>query len=192
MRRILTMILLAAAVLTAADAAMAQRYRDRYERPRRIEGRAVGTVHIGMSSPTGDLGDVFDSGLGFGASIGYGISESVILSLGLSHHSFDHETFSDEKVTITPGTFNADYVFGSRSLMPWVGGGIGIYNVNDQIEGFPDEDESSFGFNLGAGVAGAIGRRTLIGGGFRYHSVSGDELPDSEFVTFQVGLGFFL
>src|SRR5688572_21064880 len=150
MRRTLTMILLAAAVLTVAAPVMAQRYRDRYERPRRIEGRALGTVHIGMSSPTGDFGDFFDTGLGFGASIGYGISESVVLSLGLSHHSFDDEEFSDAKVTITPVTFNADYVFRSgSSLMPWLGGGIGMYQVSDQVEGFPDEDESSLGFNVG-------------------------------------------
>lgn len=76
--------------------------------------------------------------------------------------------------------------------MPWVGGGIGAYSVNDQIEGFPDLDETSFGVNIGAGLAGPIARRTMLGGGFRWHSISGDELPDSQFFTFQVGLGFML
>jgi opacity protein-like surface antigen len=194
MRRILWLTLLGAGLLTAASSAEAQRYRTRvYDRPRNLEGRTVATVHLGISSPSGNLGDAFDSGLGFGGSVGYGVSEHVMLSLGISHHEFDHEVFSDESVSITPVTFNADYAFDTHSrLMPWIGGGIGMYHVNDQITGFPDDDETGFGFNLGAGLAGPIGRRTLLGGGFRYHSVSGDRLPDSEFFTFQVGLGFLL
>jgi opacity protein-like surface antigen len=194
MRRTLLLVLLAAAFLTAASPAHAQRYRTReYDRPRNLEGRTMATVHFGISSPTGDLGDFYDSGLGFGGSIGHGISQRVMLSLGVSHHEFDHETFNDQEVSITPVTLNVDYAFGtSNRLMPWVGGGIGMYQVSDQLEGFPDIDESSFGFNLGAGIAGPIARKTLLGAGFRYHSVSGDELPDSQFFTFQIGLGFFL
>jgi len=194
MRRILSLVLLAAGLLTAACPAHAQRYRSReYDRPRSFEGRTLASVHLGISSPTGNFGDAFNSGLGFGGSIGYGISRPVILSLGISHHEFDSNIFNDESVSITPVTFNADYAFPTHSrLVPWLGGGIGMYHVNDQIVGFPDDDETSFGFNLGAGLAGPIGRKTLLGGGFRFHSVSGDRLPDSEFFTFQVGLGFFL
>jgi opacity protein-like surface antigen len=192
MRRTFRFALLAAGLLAAAAPAFAQRYYDD-GRPRGIQNRALATVHLGLSSPTGDLGDVFDSGLGFGANLGYGVSRNVLVSMGISHHEFDSDVFTDEEVSITPITFNADYVFttGSR-IRPWLGGGIGAYRVNDQIVGLPDDDETTFGFNLGAGVAGPVSPGVLFGGGFRYHSVSGDNLPDSEFFTFQVGVGFFL
>jgi opacity protein-like surface antigen len=191
MRRTLLLSLLAASLLAAAPA-FAQRYTSE-GRPRGIQNRVILGAHLGLSAPTGDLGDSFNSGLGFGANIGYGVSRNFLLSFSLSHHEFDSDVFTDEQVSITPMTFNADYVFttGGR-VRPWVGGGIGAYRVNDQIEGFPDDDESTFGFNLGAGLAGPISHRTLLGGGFRFHSVSGDRLPDSEFFTVQVGLGFFL
>jgi opacity protein-like surface antigen len=192
MRRRLHFALLAAGLLAAAAPASAQRYYDD-ARPRGIKDRGLASVHLGISSPTGDLGDAFGSGLGFGATLGYGVSRSVLISVAVSHHQFDSDIFTDEEVSVTPITFNGDYVFttGSR-IRPWVGGGIGAYRVNDQIEGFPDEDETTFGFSLGAGVAGPISRGTLLGGGFRYHAVSGDNLPDSEFLTFQIGVGFFL
>jgi len=191
MRRAFLLSLLAVGLL-AATPVFAQRYTND-GRPRGIDKRVLASLHVGLSSPTGDLGDAFNSGLGFGGTIGYGISRNVLLSFGLSHHEFDSDVFTDEKVAITPMTFNGDYVFttGGR-IRPWVGGGIGAYHVNDKITGFPDDDETSFGFSLGAGLAGPISKRTLLGGGFRFHSVSGNNLPDSEFFTLQVGLGFFL
>jgi opacity protein-like surface antigen len=191
MRRALLLSLLAVGLVAAAPV-FAQKYTNE-GRPRGIDHRVLASVHVGLSSPTGDLGDAFNSGLGFGGTIGYGVSRSVLLSFALSHHEFDSDVFTDEQVSVTPMTFNADYVFttGSR-IRPWVGGGIGAYHVNDQIEGFPDDDETTFGWSLGGGLAGPISRRTLVGGGFRFHSVSGNNLPDSEFFTLQVGLGFFL
>lgn len=195
MRLRLWLVLFAVALATAPAPALAQRarYHDDYDRPHNLEGRALASVHLGISTPTGNFGDAFDSGLGFGGSIGYGISRQVMLSAAISHHEFDHQVFNDESVSVTPFTFNADYVFPtSGKIMPWVGGGIGMYSVSDEIVGLPDLDETDFGLNFGAGIAAPIARSTLLGGGFRYHFVSGDELPDTEFFTFQIGLGFFL
>lgn len=191
MRRTLLLSLLAVSLLAAAPA-FAQKYTND-GKPRGIQSRVLASLHVGLSSPSGDLGDAFNSGLGFGGTIGYGVSRNILLSFGLSHHEFDSDVFTDEKVSVTPMTFNGDYVFTTGSkIRPWVGAGIGAYHVNDQIDGFPDDDETTFGWSLGAGLAGPISRRTLLGGGFRYHSVSGNNLPDSEFFTVQLGVGFFL
>lgn len=202
MRRILLFALLAAAVLSAAAPAEAQRrrYRDyEYDRPSSsIENRAIATIHLGVSSPSGDFDDVFDSGLGFGGSLGYGVSRNVLLSFELSHHEFDGE-FPRDEASITPMTFNAAYVFSTGgSIVPWAGGGIGAYQHSEQIEDFfgPgddfDDSETAMGWNIGAGLAGPIARRTLLGGGFRFHHVGGDDLLEADFWTFQVGLGFLL
>ena len=200
MRRTLSLTLLVLALAAAATPGYAQRYRYSERSSRSFEGQTMATVHLGISSATGDFGDVFDSGLGFGASIGYGVSDHVVLSANLSHHEFDSD-FSDLDASTTPITFNADYAFSTRGkLIPWIGGGIGAYNVSVEIEDFfgpgddLEADDTNFGFNLGAGVAGPISRKTLLGGGFRYHFVSeGDEFDsESSFFTVQFGLGFLL
>lgn len=202
MRRILLFALLAAAVASAAAPAEAQRrrYRDYdYDRPRSsIENRAVATIHLGVSSPTGDFDQIFDSGLGFGASIGYGVSRNVLLSFELSHHEFDGDLPRDE-ASITPMTFNATYVFTGRgNLLPYVGGGLGAYQHSEQIQDYFDpgidfdDDETAIGYNIGAGLAGPVARSTLLGAGFRFHHVDGDRLLEANFWTFQVGLGFLL
>jgi opacity protein-like surface antigen len=201
MRRILVYALLAAAVLAAAAPAQAQRRRYRYDdRPAAssLEGRTIATIHLGLSTPTGDFDTIFDAGLGFGGSIAYGVSRSVLLSFELSHHEFDGQLPRDD-ASITPMTFNAAYVFptGGR-VIPWAGGGIGAYQHHERIEdgiapGIDfDDDETAFGYNLGAGVGGPIARKTLLGAGFRFHHVDGDRLLEANFWTFQVGLGFVL
>lgn len=200
MRRILLYPLLAAAVLSVAAPAQAQyrRYRDYDDRRSSIEGRTIATIHLGVSSPSGDFDEIFNSGIGFGGSIAYGISRSVLLSFELSHHDFDGD-FPRDDASVTPMTFNAAYVFptGGR-IIPWAGGGIGAYQHHEQIEdGIApgvdfDDDETAFGYNFGAGIGGPVARRTLLGAGFRFHHVDGDRLLDANFWTFQVGLGFEL
>jgi opacity protein-like surface antigen len=201
MRRILLFALLAAAVLSVAAPAQAQRrrYRDYDDRPRSsLEGRTIATLHLGVSSPSGDFDEIFNSGIGFGGSIAYGVSRSVLLSFELSHHDFDGDLPRDD-ASITPMTFNAAYVFptGGR-IIPWAGGGIGAYQHHERIEegiapGIDfDDDETAFGYNFGAGIGGPVARRTLLGAGFRFHHVDGDRLLEANFWTFQVGLGFEL
>jgi opacity protein-like surface antigen len=199
MRRTLSLTLFALVIASVAVPGYGQRYRYTERSSRSFDGQTMATVHLGISSATGDFGDVFDSGLGFGASIGYGVSRHVVLSANVSHHEFDSD-FPDVEASTTPFTFNADYAFPTRGkIVPWIGGGIGVYNVELEIDDYfgpgddLSEDESNFGFNLGAGIAGPISRRTLLGGGFRYHFVSeGDEFDDSPFFTVQFGLGFLL
>jgi opacity protein-like surface antigen len=200
MRRILLTALLAAAVLSAAAPAQAQRRRVREydgERTASIEGRTIATIHLGLSSPTGNFDDIFNSGLGFGGSIAYGVSRRVLLSFELSHHDFDGDLPRDD-ASITPMTFNAAYVFPTGgSVVPWAGGGLGAYQHHERIEDVGggiafDDEETAFGYNFGAGIGGPIAHRTLLGGGFRFHHVDGDRLLEANFWTFQVGLGFLL
>lgn len=191
MRRMLSVVLLALAATLVTSPASAQRYSDRHYG---FSHQTVASLHLGVSMPTGDFGDVFESGLGFGGSIGYGVGRQLLLSANISHHEFDSDIPGLEAST-TPITFNLDYIVPtSGNLMPWVGGGLGIYNVEIEDEEFDFEaDESNFGINLGAGLAGRVGNKTLLGGGFRYHMVSdGDEIDDTPFLTLQFGVGFLL
>lgn len=197
MRRIVLFALLAAAVVSVAAPAEAQRRRYREDdRPSGFEGRSVLSLHLGLSSPTGDFDRIFNSGLGIGGSVAYGISPDVLLSFELSHHDFDGDLPGDN-ATITPMTFNGTYVVPVvGNVKPWLGGGIGAYRHHEAIEQFDgsvvEDTETAFGFNLGAGVAGRVGRQTLLGGGLRFHHVDADRLPQANFFTFQAGIGWVL
>lgn len=165
-----------------------------------IEGRAVVRLHGGVSFPVGNFGDGFSTGFGFGGSLGYGLSENVLVSWGVSHHQFEHETLDGIDWSITPMVINADYkIPASGTVTPWIGGGIGLYMVDAEVPvGGPggtieERDFNNFGLNFGGGISTPIGARTAFIGGLRFHWVAGDEgIIDTPFVTAQVGVGFVL
>jgi opacity protein-like surface antigen len=212
MRRI-SMTWMAAAVLAisfAVDAASAASAGAESAGPARRslrEGRGVNDatllrMHAGFAMPSGDFGDVFDGGFGFGLNIAHGISRSVLISAGVAYHGFDGEGF-DADASITPVTLNLDAILPSSGrIKPWIGGGIGFYNVDVDtgpivIPAFGTVsgsiDETNFGINLGAGFGAPAGASGVWGLGIKYHHVfEGDIFDETEFLTLQVGYGFFL
>ncbi len=171
------------------------------------EGRGVNDLtllrmHGGFATPSGDFGDVFDGGFGFGLNVAHGVSRSVLLSVGVAYHGFDGEGFSGD-ASITPATINIDAILPSSGrIKPWVGGGIGLYNIDADFGAIVvpvfgvisgSVDETNFGINLGAGFGAPAGERGVWGLGIKYHHVfEGDIFDNTEFLTLQVGYGFFL
>lgn len=172
----------------------------RADRGGSIYGHTYLRAHVGFSAPTGDFGDVYDSGPGFGGAIAHGVSRSVLLSFGIAYHHFDNQRTSALNASVTPFTMNAEYVLPSSSrVRPWIGGGMGMYHVTESLEtdvgGLLVRDsisENNFGINLGMGVGAPVSERTLVGAGVRFHQVWGNDFIDTPFVTFQVGMGFAL
>ncbi|HEY6571985.1 MAG TPA: outer membrane beta-barrel protein, partial [Candidatus Eisenbacteria bacterium] len=150
----------------------------------------------------GDFGDFFDGGLGVGVNVAYGVSRSVLLSAGLAYHTFDGNLLGTD-ATVIPFTFNVDAILPtSGSVHPWIGGGMGLYNVeidsgtiNVPFFGpiSASVSETNFGFNLGAGFGAPAGSKGVWGAGLKYHHIfEGDTFSDLDFVTMQVGYGFYL
>ena len=168
------------------------------ERTASFEGKAVVRVHGGISFPVGNFGDAFSTGFGFGGSLGYGLSNTVIVSWGVSHHQFEHENADGIDWSITPLVMNADYRLPSGGkITPWIGGGIGLYMVDAEFPAgggtIREEDFNNMGLNFGGGISTPIGARSAFLGGLRFHWVAGDEgIIDTPFVTAQVGVGFVL
>ena len=166
-----------------------------------LHGATLLRVHGGLSFPTGDFGDAFDMGFGLGANIAHGVSRNVLLSGGVAYHHFDGNGFGGD-ASIVPITFNIEYLFpGSEKMHPYIGGGIGMYDVTVDtgtivVPGFgaisASESETNFGINFGAGLAWRGHGNGVWGVGFRYHHIDGDNFPDADFGTIQVGYGFFL
>lgn len=167
-----------------------------------LKGETILRLHGGFSGPTGDFGDVFDGGLGFGANVAHGISRNVLFSVGLAFHGFDGDGFPGD-MSVMPFTFNLDAVLASSGrVKPWVGGGMGLYNLDFDTGPIvvpvfgvvsASESETNFGINFGAGFGAPAGERGVWGAGIKYHHVfEGDSFDDLGFLTLQVGYGFFL
>ena len=164
------------------------------------EGRAVLRLNGGVSFPIGNFGDAFNTGFGFGGSVGYGVSRDVLLSWAIAYHTFEFSRDQEIDWSVTPMTFNADYRIPTNgSLAPWVGGGLGLYRVNRETRvGGPDgvivdEDFNNFGLNFGMGIGVPLSEKAVLGTGFKFHYVAGDEgIIDTPFVTYQIGVGFIL
>jgi len=209
MRRLAFALFAAALVsLTAADAmasaldlgvdrpARRRWVRSRSESSTGLKDLTIIRAHVGLSAPIGNFGDRYSSGVGFGGSIGYGVSDNAVISGSISHHHFDHDVFSNFDVGITPVTVNADFALptGGRAV-PWVGLGAGVYHVAESVDLGPTTvttSENNFGVNMGIGFGAPISPRTLFGAGMKLHYVAGDQLIDTPFFTFQMGFGFIL
>jgi opacity protein-like surface antigen len=208
MRR--TAITLAALSLLALAAAVPASAAS-FERPVRrsassdgagVEGITLLRLHGGLSVPSGDFGDGFNSGIAFGADIAHGVGRSLLLSGGVAYHHFDGDGFNGH-ASIVPLTFNVEGLFpSSGKVHPWIGGGIGLYDVHVDtgtfvIPGFgavsASASETNFGFNFGAGIGSRTGDRRVWGVGFKFHHIDGgDVFNDIEFATIQGAYGFFL
>lgn len=161
---------------------------------RGVDGMTMLRLTGGISMPSGDLGDAFDTGLGLGLSVAHGVSRNVLLSGGFGWDHFDGDGFSGD-TDIIPMTFNVDVVFPTQGKVhPWIGGGFGVYNVDMEIDALDfNESETNPGINLGMGLGGPMGEKTTWGAAFRYHSIfEGDTFNDLQFITLQVGVGFLL
>src|SRR5262245_43037458 len=134
-----------------------------------VDGITLLRLHAGFSLPSGDFGDGFDTGLGFGANIAHGISRTVILSGDVSFHNFDGNGFSGD-ATVVPITFNVEGVFPSGGkIHPWIGGGVGLYDIDVDtgtffVPGFGlvsggSVSETNFGLNFGGGIASRAGAK---------------------------------
>ena len=159
-----------------------------------FEGRTYLRVHGGISLPSGDFSNAVNTGLGLGASLGYGIGRNTILSGGVAYHRFG-EDFADGHVSVVPVTAAVDYGFSSGGrVRPWISGGLGLYHLSETILVSPTVEatdrENDLGFNLGFGIALPTSGRNAWGVGFKYHHISGDTFPDTNFLTLQAGLSY--
>ena len=205
-RRYLTATILFALLFTLATSVLAESL----ERPIRrgaargrgwhgegFQGRTILRVHMGLSAPTGDADNAFETGWGMGTSVGYGVSRNVLLSWGIAYHRFGSE-FTSGRLSVTPVTMSADVALPtSGSVRPWFSGGLGLYHVSEKVTvlvppfGFitASDSENDFGINLGMGITTPVSPRTAFGAGFKFHHIIGNDFPDTDFITFQAGFG---
>jgi opacity protein-like surface antigen len=149
-------------------------------------------VSGGLSIPTGDFGDFFESGYNVGALLEFTprVSPVAIRIEG------DYQRFavkggdSETDLRMISGTANALFKFGSAAVVrPYVIGGLGLFNVGST--GDDGESENKFGYNVGGGLEIPLSGITVFGD-VRFQQVRVGEDGESNFnlVPIKVGIRF--
>ena len=159
-------------------------------------------VQAGVTTPTGDLGDVQGTGyhVGLLAEV-----KPIALPLGfradLTFHELDTDDDAIDVIGFDPGALrilnvngNAIFTMPGIGLSPYLIGGIGWYRT--YYAEADDSDSNDFGFNVGGGIRfGLSGFTAAIEA--RYHRVSfgddeatGQDLGSAQFIPISFVLTF--
>jgi opacity protein-like surface antigen len=142
----------------------------------------------GLTIPTGDVGDGFDTGYHGQLMLGFSVP---MIPLGLRadgvYHSFSGSEGLGLDLKVLGGGVNVMYDLPGVMIRPFLSGGLGMYNVKFEADDPADEaDETKFGFNLGGGFRfNLTGFDTFVEA--RYYSVqTSDEAANFIPITFGI------
>ncbi|HSM09236.1 MAG TPA: outer membrane beta-barrel protein [Gemmatimonadota bacterium] len=131
----------------------------------------------GLSAPTGDYGDVADTGWLGAVGVTFPVGEAGLWAG--AEGLYGQNSFSSDAVDENYKLFSAMGILGydiqtQSSVSPYVFGGLGLMSLSSSIEG--SDSESGFGWQLGGGVGFETGGNISPFVEARYQSASiGDE-----------------
>jgi len=132
-------------------------------------------VRIDAGIPTGDAGDVFETGFGWGVEAALDLTPTFAIYVGYSQFQFDVE---DLDLDVTEDGFD----LGGRVLL---GTGGAVWTPYGQFGVLFHEDE--VGFEVGLGADYPVGNSLSLTPMVRYRNIE-----DLNYVTVGVGLSFRL
>jgi hypothetical protein len=106
----------------------------------------------GIAFPTGDLGNIANTGYNVTLAVGY---KPMLTPIGVrveaAYNQFGLKNI-DGNVNIPAFTGNLVYGLPGVSFSPYVIGGAGLYRTNVDLTGGGSGGENHFGFNIGGGI----------------------------------------
>ena len=162
-----------------------------------------------------------DSGFGLGFSIGYNFSEHLALRFDGSWARADYDAILDTEdeglvainhtLDLFNGQINGVYNFFEGNFTPYVQAGIGWTYVDSNVADGPPAtgcwwdpwwgyicsnfystySDTSFSWNLGAGLRYEMGRGMFVRGGWEQTHIDGGSGADPTFDAVRVELGWF-
>jgi opacity protein-like surface antigen len=110
-------------------------------------------IAAGASMPTGDAGDLLNTGFNIGATLGF---QPALLPVGVRidalYNSFDASDDGDGGLDVISATANAVVNIPMAAMpmvSPYLIGGLGLYSADSE----GDEDrQNEFGWNVGGGL----------------------------------------
>lgn len=173
---------------------------------------------LGFVVPTGDYGDVSNSGFRFQGAAEYYLRNDWTLgvSTAWAQTSASDDSKTAAEAALPPGgdisswkfrtmqfSGYARHLFATTSpkISPYVSGGLGIYNTKGSASGTgatqseidvatgSGSGETNLGFNLGGGVLWGLTPTVGLNLGMTYHNAFSD--PATNYFVFNGGLNFF-
>jgi opacity protein-like surface antigen len=160
-RFVLSTFVASAALFAAAAPAHAQSYN-----PFQIGASA------GIAFPTGDLGNVANTGYNVTVAVGYSPQFAPIgIRAEAAYNQFGSKVFNGN---VNIPAFTGNLVFGlpMGTLSPYAIGGAGLYRTSVDITGGGTATENDFGFNIGGGLKIPLSSSFETFVEARYHRVS--------------------
>lgn len=131
---------------------------------------------IGVALPTGDLGDLTNTGFGFQADAKFTVANKIGIGADIGWNIFGFEVVDNVNAQIIPIRVSGEYFFISGPIQPYVSGGLGIYVLDlggSAIDNVDSETEAGFQFGGGAifkagkfNINSALKFNFFDGGGF--------------------------
>jgi opacity protein-like surface antigen len=106
----------------------------------------------GIAFPTGDLGNVANTGYNVTVMVGYKPEFTPIgVRAEAAYNQFGSKIFNGN---VNIPAFTGNLVFGlpMGTLSPYVIGGAGLYRTSVDVNGGGTASENDFGFNIGGGI----------------------------------------
>lgn len=148
------------------------------------EWKKDGSVMLGMGIPSGDAGDVVDSGMAFGLDYdGYKINDNWSIAGAFNYINSPKKTTSGVDYELSTwglspyAKYSKDVDMGGKKANLYGKAGIGYYSVTAKasIPGLSVEaTDTKFGFNFGGGIAYPIADKMSLGLDLTYHMVYSD------------------
>jgi opacity protein-like surface antigen len=153
-----------------------------------LSGFQIG-ASAGVAIPTGDLGDV--SNTGYNVTLMAGFKPTLIplgVRLEAAYNQFGLDA-NDGNINIPAFTGNLTYTFPSVAFSPYAIGGAGLYRVNVDPDPGNSVGENKFGFNIGGGIKFPLSRSFETFVEARYNHVTLDN-GSYAFIPITVGILF--
>jgi opacity protein-like surface antigen len=153
-----------------------------------LSGFQIG-ASAGVAIPTGDLGDV--SNTGYNVTLMAGFKPTLIplgVRLEAAYNQFGLDA-NDGNINIPAFTGNLTYTFPSVAFSPYAIGGAGLYRVNVDPDPGNSVGENKFGFNIGGGIKVPLSRSFETFVEARYNHVTLDN-GSYAFIPITVGILF--
>jgi opacity protein-like surface antigen len=153
------------------------------------------TLYIsgGATFPTGDYGDYADTGWMLAGGVLFSDIGTAGLSLGADgfYGQNSHNDYDGDKTNLYGAMGIVQYNIGSGNLQPYVWGGAGWLAHKYSGDEFPEDEgtDSSFGYQLGAGIGYGLSENVSIYGEGRYMAGTGDN-KDTKLLGVFGGLAF--
>lgn len=173
---------------------------------------------LGYVVPTGDYGDISNSGFRFQGAAEYYVRNdwTIGVSTAWAQTNASDDSKTAAEAALPPGgaisswkfrtmqfSGYARHLFATTSpkVAPYVSGGLGIYNTKSSASGTgatqsevdvatgSGSGETNFGFNLGGGLLWGFTPNIGLNVGMTYHNAFSD--PSTNYFVFNGGLNFF-